>query len=643
MIRKNPLGLAVAGVLAMACGASPAFAAPPVPVQKGNAAAPAPAAALEGRLIIKYRAGTATARTLDTRLGAVRSAASRAGIAQSGNAGARGSAPLAVSHVRKLALGGDVVRLSRRLGPAEMDALLAEIRADASVEHVQVDRMMRAIEGPRLPGPKAAARAATDARVSPQFVPNDPFYANYQWNLFNPTGGINAPAAWDVSTGEGTVVAVIDTGILPGHPDLANGDHVLPGYDFITDAFVSRRANDDRVPGALDLGDWNPVANECYAGSPVQDSSWHGTHVAGTVAQLTNNGVGAAGVAYNAQVLPIRALGRCGGYTSDIADAVAWASGAPVDGLPANANPAEVINLSLGGSGACEAYEQAAINTAVANGSVVVIAAGNSNGNSANFSPGNCNNVINVGASRITGGRAGYSNYGANIDLSAPGGGGSQDAGNDGWDGFILQSGYTGTTTPTSGAYGYTGYIGTSMASPHVAAVAALVQSALAAADKPTLSPAQMETLLKETARPFPVSIPASTPIGTGIVDAKAALDKALEEPCDPATETCGPVSTPLVNKVNVTNLSGAAGSEALYSFEAEAGAVLSFITLGGSGDVSLYVSFEAEPTETDFDARSTRRGNNETVRFNRPQAGTYYVKLVGALSYSGVTLVARQ
>lgn len=642
MIKKNRLGLAVASAMMMATLAAPAAYAADTPTQKKMAPTAAPAQT-QGRLIIKYKAGTAASRSRDAAAGAVRSAASRAGVVQAGKAGARSAQPLAVSHVRKLALGGDVVKLSRGLAGAEMSKLLAEVRADAAVEYVQVDRMMQAVGN--MPASAAAATAmfAAGKRVTPQLVPNDEFFAGYQWNLSNPAGGINAPAAWDVSTGAGTVVAVLDTGILPEHPDLADGDHVLNGYDFISDAFVSRRATDDRVPGALDLGDWNPVAGECYAGSPVQDSSWHGTHVAGTVAQLTNNGEGAAGVAFDAQILPIRVLGRCGGYTSDIADAIAWASGASIEGLPVNANPAEVINLSLGGSGACEAYEQAAINTAVANGSVVVIAAGNSNGNSVDFSPGNCNNVIDVGATRITGGRASYSNYGVNVDLSGPGGGGGQDAGNGGWDGYILQSGYDGATTPTSGEYLYSGFAGTSMASPHVAGVAAMVQSALAAADRDLLTPAEMETLLKETARPFPVSIPASTPMGTGIVDANAALAKALEVPCDPEVEECAPVATPLVNKVNVSGLTGTAGSEKLYSFDAAAGKVLSFITLGGSGNVSMYVSFEEEPTSTNFDAKSTRPGNNETVRVNKPQAGTYYIKLVGASAYSGVTLVARQ
>ena len=638
MIKKNKLGLAVAGAVVMvSMGVPAAFAA-----TTGNgrvAPTPQPAASSSdagARLIIKYRnAGTSDAAKLTS----VRSAASRAGVVQ-GRQGTMASA-LGASHMRKLGVGADLIKLSRSLSDGEMKNLVREISADASVEYVQVDRMMRAIEDFRAPAAMTGAAAA--GNVGPAMTPNDPRFGTHQWHLTNPEGGINAPAAWDISTGQGTVVAVLDTGILAGHPDMGSGTHILEGYDFITDTFVSRRAVAERAPGALDQGDWNPVAGECYAGSPVRNSSWHGTHTAGTVAELTNNGLGGAGVAFDAQVLPVRVLGRCGGYTSDIADAIIWASGGTVAGVSANANPAEVISLSLGGEGACEAVEQAAINTAVANGAIVVIAAGNDNGNTADYSPGNCANVVTVGATRITGGRASYSNYGAGIDLSGPGGGGGQDTGNDGWDGYVFQAGYSGTTTPTSGAYQYAGMAGTSMATPHVAGVAALVQSALVANDKPALTPAALEALLKETARPFPVAIPANTLMGTGIVDAKAALDKALEEPCDPEVETCGPVATQLANKVNVTGLAGAAGSEKLYSFEATAGSVLTFMTLGGTGNVSLYVSFDEEPTTTASDFKSTRAGNSETVRITAPQAGTYYVKLVGAGAYSGVTLVARQ
>jgi len=616
-----------AAMLAMSLGASSAFAAgaASLPVKQPAKAAPADAQT-SSRIVVRYNAGTAAASDRSAKLSAVQSAVTRASLGGSNGISRAAAASVRAEYVRTLGVGADLIRLSGKLSKADVDKVVAEIAADPAVKYAVQDVKMQYSELPKA------------ALEQPQLVPNDPLYAQYQWHLSSATGGINSPAAWDVSKGDGVVVAVLDTGILPSHPDVAV--NLLQGYDFISDAETSRRPTDARVPGALDYGDWVENDNECYAGSLADDSSWHGSHVAGTIAEATNNGVGMAGVAPNATVLPVRVLGKCGGYLSDIADAITWASGGTVAGVPANANPAEVINMSLGGSGTCDALYQDAINGAVARGTTVVVAAGNSAGNAANFRPASCANVIAVGATRITGGMASYSNYGAAVDLSGPGGGGGVD-GNPG--GYVWQNGYTGATTPTSGAYTYMGMAGTSMASPHVAAVAALVQSAVIAAGNAPLTPAALETLLKQTARPFPVSIPTSTPIGSGIVDAKAALDKALEVPCDPQTEECAPPATALTNKVAVAGLTGAAGNEVLYSFEAEAGAVLSFLTYGGSGNVSLYVSFDKEPSTTSYDAKSARPGNNETVRFTAPQAGTYYVKLVGTSSYSGVSLVARQ
>ncbi|WP_369914619.1 S8 family peptidase [Xanthomonas sp. NCPPB 3005] len=629
MIDKQNLRInaIAAAMLAMSLGASSAFAAgaASLPVKQPAKAAPADAQT-SSRIVVRYNAGSAAASDRSAKLSAVQSAVTRASLGGSNGISRAAAASVRAEYVRTLGVGADLIRLSGKLSKADVDKVVAEIAADPAVKYAQVDVKLQRTELPKA------------TLEQPQLVPNDPLYAQYQWHLSSATGGINSPAAWDVSKGDGVVVAVLDTGILPNHPDVAV--NLLQGYDFISDAETSRRPTDARVPGALDYGDWVENDNECYAGSLAEDSSWHGSHVAGTVAEATNNGVGMAGVAPNATVLPVRVLGKCGGYLSDIADAITWASGGTVAGVPANANPAEVINMSLGGSGTCDTLYQDAINGAVARGTTVVVAAGNSAGNAANFRPASCANVIAVGATRITGGIAYYSNYGAAVDLSGPGGGGSVD-GNPG--GFVWQNGYTGATTPTSGNYTYMGMGGTSMASPHVAAVAALVQSAVIAAGNAPLTPAALETLLKQTARPFPVSIPTSTPIGTGIVDAKAALDKALEVPCDPQTEECAPPATALTNKVAVAGLTGAAGNEVLYSFEAEAGAVLSFLTYGGSGNVSLYVSFDKEPSTTSYDAKSARPGNNETVRFTAPQAGTYYVKLVGTSSYSGVSLVARQ
>nr|WP_263858584.1 S8 family peptidase [Coralloluteibacterium stylophorae] len=467
-------------------------------------------------------------------------------------------------------------------------------------------------------------------------VPNDNYYQQYQWHLHDAIGGIGAESAWETSTGEGVVVAVLDTGIT-AHPDM--DANMLEGYDFITDAFVSRRDSDERVPGAADLGDWNPVANECYAGSPVTDSSWHGTHTAGTVAELTDNATGMAGVAHDAKVLPVRVLGRCGGYTSDIADAIVWASGGEVDGVPTNASPAEVINMSLGGGGACDTLTQDAINGAVSRGTVVVVAAGNQGQDAANHSPASCANVINVGATGITGIKAYYSNYGNLVDLSAPGGGVTD--GNP--DGYVWQAINSGATVPEDPTYG--GMAGTSMAAPHVAGIVALIQSAV----EVPKTPAEIEAILKESARAF-ASAP-SQPMGAGIVDAPAALALALdgggEEPCEPGEPGCEeepPIdSTPITSGQVVTGLSGVAGTEGLYRIEVPAGMRnLNVLTYGGTGDVSVYVSRGSEPGADEHDWASTRPGTNETVRVANPEAGVYYVKVVGESLYARVNLQAR-
>ena len=617
MTKKQNLRINVlaAAVLSLSVGASAYAAGLPV---KEPARQASTAQQSSERIIVKYRTGTAAASDRSAKLAAVTSAVSRASLGGTASRAAAASPQL----LRRLGTGADVIRLQGKLSQAQLQTVLKEIQADPSVQYAAADVKLQ--------------RADVRAKETAQLVPNDQYYAQYQWHLHSATGGVNAPAAWDVAQGEGVVVAVLDTGILPQHPDFAAGT-LLEGYDFISDAETSRRPTDERVPGALDYGDWVENDNECYAGSLAEDSSWHGTHVSGTVAEATNNTIGMAGLAYKAKVLPVRVLGKCGGYLSDIADAITWASGGTVAGVPANPNPAEVINMSLGGGGACDPAYQDAINGAVSRGTTVVVAAGNQASNASGYRPASCANVIAVGATRITGGIASYSNFGAAVDLSGPGGGGGVD-GNPG--GYVWQAGYNGLTTPTSGAYSYMGMGGTSMASPHVAAVAALVQGALASAGRDPLTPAQLETLLKQSARAFPVTIPTSTPIGSGIVDAKAALNEALEEPC---TVDCAPDATPLTNRVAVGGLSGAGGSGTLYSFEATAGKPVSILTYGGSGNVSLYVSAGEEPTATDFDAKSSRPGNSETVRFTAPVAGTYYIKLVGESAFSGVSIQAVQ
>jgi serine protease len=350
------------------------------------------------------------------------------------------------------------------------------------------------------------ASVEEDRLLQAHFSPDDPLYTG-QWHYQEATGGINLPPAWEQHNGSQVVVAVLDTGIT-FHTDLVG--NLLPGYDFIRDTQVANDG-DGRDGDASDPGDW--LARwECGRRNPPRDlaSSWHGTHTAGTVAAVSNNGLGVAGVAFGARVLPVRVLGKCGGYTSDIADGIVWASGGTVSGVAVNGNPAQVISMSLGGGGGCGSTLQGAVNMARANGATVIASAGNSNANASGFSPANCAGVITVAANDREGNRAFYSNYGA-VDVTAPGG----ETGNIQADG-VSSTLNDGTTSPGNESYAF--YQGTSMAAPHVAGVAALLYAA-----KPTITPDEVAAVLETTARPLPGS--CSGGCGAGIVDAGAALD----------------------------------------------------------------------------------------------------------------------
>lgn len=525
------------------------------------------------RFIVKYKEGSAARSDAAT----LRSSLSAAAAASMGSGKALG-----LSHLRRTATGAEVVRASRRLDRVEAETLMRQIAADPSVEYIEVDKLNK-----------------------PLLTPNDTRYSE-QWG-YSGTYGIRANQAWDVTNGSGAVVAVLDTGIT-NHSDL--NANILPGYDFIIDTTVSNDGN-GRDSDASDPGDW-VSANQCGGTHAAQGSSWHGTHVAGTIAAVTNNAKGVAGVAYGAKIVPVRVLGTCGGYDSDIADAIIWASGGTVSGVPANANPAEVINLSLGGSGACGTTTQTAINGAVGRGTTLVIAAGNDNTNVSNASPANCSNVIAVASITSTGARSSFSNYGSLIDIAAPGSN-------------ILSTLNTGATTP--GSETYAAYNGTSMATPHVAGVVALIQ-AVATTPK---TPAQVEALIKGNVTAFP-STP-SQPIGPGILNAKAVVDATNGT-------TPPPTATPLTNGVAVTGVSGAAGSDKLYSLDVPAGASgLKFVTTGGTGDADLYVKFGSAPTTTSFDCKSEGSSNAETCNIATAQTGKYYVLVRGYAAYSGLSL----
>ena len=572
-LRQRALVVLGASVLSTLLLATPAFAGD---VQlSGLSSAPT-----HQRFIVKYKDGSTEVATPTALASSLKAAAAAVPAAQ-GRA-------LGLQKLRQLAIGPTVVKADRPLDRAEAELLMRRLAADPSVEYVEVDQLMQAT-----------------------LVPNDTRFSE-QWGFGTSNASINVRPAWDKATGTGVVVAVIDTGIT-NHPDL--NANILPGYDFISDAAMARDGG-GRDNNPNDEGDWY-AANECGSGIPASNSSWHGTHVAGTVAAVTNNSTGVAGTAFNAKVVPVRVLGKCGGYTSDIADAIVWASGGTVSGVPANANPAEVINMSLGGGGSCSTTYQTAINGAVSRGTTVVVAAGNSNTNVSSSVPANCANVIAVAATTSAGARASFSNYGTGIDISAPGQG-------------ILSTLNSGTTVP--GSASYASYNGTSMAAPHVAGVVALVQSVAPTA----LSPASIESLLKSTARPLPGA--CSGGCGAGIVDADAAVTAALN-----GTGPGPGTGTVLQNNVPVTGLGAASGTSLAYTVAVPSGSSQLKVTIaGGSGDADLYVRSGSAPTDTVYTCRPYLSGNNETCTISAPAAGTWHVRVKAYSTFSGVTLTAQ-
>lgn len=331
----------------------------------------------------------------------------------------------------------------------------------------------------------------------PLLTPNDPLYAT-QWHY--PL--IHLPQAWDITTGSaGVIVAVIDTGILGGHPDLLG--QTVPGYDFISDVANANDGNGiDNDP--QDPGD-----------SGVGASSFHGTHVAGTVAAATGNMTGVAGTCWNCRIMPLRALGLFGGSSYDIRQAILFAAGMPNDSGTTPAQPADIINLSLGGEGFSQA-DQDLFDQVRAAGIIVVAAAGNNTSN-VPFYPASYNNVVSVSAVDINRQPAPYSNFGPAVDVAAPGGNSAQDINGDGNPDAVLSSG-----GDDSGAlqYNYRFLQGTSMATPHVAGVAALMKSV-----DPALTPVQFDSLLAGLQLTVDLGNPGRDDrYGYGLIDAHKAV-----------------------------------------------------------------------------------------------------------------------
>jgi len=312
-------------------------------------------------------------------------------------------------------------------------------------DEAETERMIE-----RLRADRAIAHAVVDKWARPSATPNDPYYA-YMWHL----DMVKASVAWDTTTGLSSQrIAVVDTGLLRNHVDLSGKD--VAGYDFISTSAIANDG-DGRDANYADPGD----GGDCGFG--YFDDSWHGTHVAGTALASANNGTGVVGVNWNAGLITARVLGVCGGDFVDIMSGAAWAAGGTVEGVPdlAVASRASVINLSLGGTGACSEFEQDAIEYIESFGAVVVVAAGNAG--SVVDAPANCASAVAVGAFGDDAARTGYSNWGPEIDVVGPGGN------------FSNGDGVYSALGPGNTDFG--AYEGTSMATPHVAGAISLAHA----------------------------------------------------------------------------------------------------------------------------------------------------------------------
>lgn len=343
--------------------------------------------------------------------------------------------------------------------------------------------------------------AEPNYRVYPLASVNDELY-NLQWHY--PL--INLPGAWDTTTGSADViVAVVDTGVLGGHPDLAG--QLVPGYDFISDP--------------RDSGDGDgidPDPEETTGDGNVDAVSFHGTHVTGTIAAAGDNQIGVAGVAYGARVMPLRGLADSGGTVFDINQAIRYAAGLPNDSGTVPEQAADIINLSIGGSGFSPS-SQALYNELRELGITVVAAAGNESTTAPSY-PASYDNVFSVSAVDVQQNITVYSNTGPTVDIAAPGGDGGRDLNGDGYPDGVLSTG------GSEGRFTFTFLSGTSMAAPHVAGVFALMKSVNA-----NLTADDFERLLMAGALTEDLGATGrDDAYGYGLINARKAIEAAINE-----------------------------------------------------------------------------------------------------------------
>ena len=417
---------------------------------------------------------------------------------------------------------------------------LKQSRAIASGLHVmQVESVDGVDVLSRLRADAAVEFAEPDGWRYLHATPNDLLFPN-QWYLRNEQpAAVDAVSAWDITQGsKGVVIAVIDTGVRFSHPDLRDttSGRLLPGYDFVSadpgGAFFTANDGDGRDPSPSDPGDWvleTELERAPFACQPT-NSSWHGTRVAGVIGALTNNSAGIAGLSWGPWILPVRGIGKCGGYDSDILAAMRWAAGLHVDGVPDNPFPARIVNLSIGALGPCPQSYRSVLAELEERNVLVVASAGNEGGPVG--APANCPGVVGVAGLRHAGTKVGYSSLGPEITISAPAGNCVNIDPGQPCLFSIDTTSNSGTTIPGENIYTdqFNINIGTSFSAPIVSAIAGLMLSA-----NGNLRPRQLIARLKESATPFPVSSDPAVPmcrIPLGPFDVQPTECTCTQETC---------------------------------------------------------------------------------------------------------------
>jgi serine protease len=575
------------------------------------------------RLVIGFRATptNSTVRIVHSRSGVMEEPQAHTSSVDVASLAARVKLPMQRS--RQITPNMHVVYLQKTLYGADVNALLGALRADPAVQFADIDQ-----------------------RRYPHAVPNDPLFvatpgAAGQWYMMtpSPTGDASATdavSAWALSTGSsGVVIADVDTGVRFDHPDLLRagfGGRLLPGYDFVSEdqnsstgeplgTYLIANDGDGWDPDPSDPGDWIDSADQTNAlfpaaSCPIADSTWHGTRVMGILGAVTNNDVGIAGMTWNSYLVPVRALGKCGGYDSDIIAGMQWAAGLSVSGVPDNPYPATIINLSLGGSGACPSDYADVVSTLTGMGVLIVASAGNASGPV--DAPGNCAGVLAVAGLRNIGTKVGYSSLGAEVGVSAPAGNCVNSSGP------CLKSidttSNTGLTVPSTSTYTNETNVnlGTSFSAPIVSGIAALMRTVNA-----NLTPAQLIARIEASAVSFPQ--PTGLPVcpavasdgsgecacptnggecGAGMVNALAAVTAAQR-----------PIAAVAVSTANGSTVLDAAGSSAscgrtlaAYAWTATGGVTVSpgapassatVASSGTGGSVTLTVTDSAGASDT--------------------------------------------